>query len=121
VSDTITLTGIEGYGYHGVLPEERQNGQPFVVDVEVTIDVAAAAASDDLAATVDYSGLAQQVLSVIEGEPLNLIETAASRIAELVLDHPGVERAAVTVHKPQAPVGVRLADVSVRIEREHRS
>jgi dihydroneopterin aldolase len=116
-SDVISILGIEGYGYHGVLAEERERGQRFLVDLEVHLDLAPAGADDDLSRTVDYSVLAQEVLGVIEGEPQQLIESVAHRVAQRALAHAAVESVRVTVHKPEAPVGVRFSDVSVSMVR----
>jgi dihydroneopterin aldolase len=116
-SDRIRIKGVEGKGFHGVLPEERQTGQPFIVDVELSVSLAAAGASDDLSHTVDYAAVAQAALAVIEGEPLNLIEAVAERIATAVLALGGIEEVRVTVHKPEAPVGVPVSDVSVTVVR----
>lgn len=118
MSDRIALHGLRAVGHHGVLPHERRDGQPFVVDLTVAVDTARAAASDDLADTVDYAGLARRVLDVVEGEPVDLVETLAQRIAEQCLADPLVEAVEVTVHKPKAPVAVLLDDVSVTIRRQ---
>lgn len=115
--DRIVLRGVEGFGYHGVLPEERARGQRFLVDLELEVDLAAAGERDDLNATVDYSSVARDAVAIIEGEPYDLIETVASRIAAHVLADRRVEGVAVTVHKPQAPVGVPFDDVSVTVVR----
>jgi 7,8-dihydroneopterin aldolase/epimerase/oxygenase len=115
--DRITLTGITGYGYHGVLPEEREQGQPFLVDLSCELDLSAAAADDDLRQTVDYGQLAQAVVGDVERDPLNLIEALAERIARTCLGYPAVQRVAVTVHKPQAPIPVPFADVAVSLTR----
>jgi 7,8-dihydroneopterin aldolase/epimerase/oxygenase len=115
--DRVALRGLRGYGRHGVLPSERANGQPFLVDVELGLDTRRAAKSDDLTDTVDYAGLADRVVALVEGEPVNLIETLAERIAALCLEPPGVEQVQVTVHKPEAPVTVAFEDVSVTIMR----
>ena len=116
-SDRIRIQGVAGKGFHGVLPEERKTGQQFVVDIELSISLAAAGASDDLSDTVDYSSVAKTALAVVEGEPLNLIEAVAARIATAVLALGDIDEAAVTVHKPNAPVGVPLSDVSVTVVR----
>ena len=116
-SDRITLTGIKGYGYHGVFPEERQQGQLFVVDLSCDLDLSAAATGDDLEQTVDYGALAQAVVADVERDPLNLIEALAERIARTCLDYPAVRRVEVTVHKPQAPMPVPVADVAVSLTR----
>lgn len=114
---TVAVRGIRARGYHGVLPAERRDGQDFVVDVVMAVDVTEAAATDDLAATVDYALVAGQVVAVVEGDPVNLIETLAQRVADQVLQHWRVQQVEVTVHKPQAPVGVPFEDVTVTIER----
>jgi dihydroneopterin aldolase len=116
-SDRIILTGITGYGHHGVFPEERQQGQPFVVDLRCELDLSAAATGDDLGQTVDYGSLAQAVVADVERDPLNLIEALAERIARTCLDYPAVQRVEVTVHKPHAPMPVPVADVAVSLTR----
>lgn len=115
MTDRITLTGLRGRGHHGVLPAERRDGQDFLVDVVLHLDARRAAATDDLADTVDYGSLATEVVAVVEGEPVDLIETLAVRILELCVGRAGVQRAEVTVHKPQAPVTVPFDDVSVTV------
>jgi 7,8-dihydroneopterin aldolase/epimerase/oxygenase len=119
--DRITLRGISAVGHHGVFDFERQQGQPFVVDVDCRLDLAAAAATDDLDRTIDYGALAQSVVDDIEGDPLNLIEALADRIAQTCLRHAVVAEVEVTVHKPQAPMPVPVADVAVTLTRsKHR-
>ncbi len=115
--DKIAITGLRGYGYHGVLPAEREAGQEFLVDAVIWLDTSAAAASDDLSATVSYATLAGRLAGIIEGEPVDLIETLAQRLAGACLDDARVKHAEVTVHKPNAPVGVPVTDVSVTIRR----
>lgn len=115
--DRVALRGLRGFGRHGVLPSERATGQPFFVDVELGLDTRRAAKSDDLTDTVDYAGLADRVVALVEGEPVNLIETLAERIAAMCLDDAAVEQVQVTVHKPEAPVSVAFEDVSVTIMR----
>jgi 7,8-dihydroneopterin aldolase/epimerase/oxygenase len=115
--DRISLTGLRGYGYHGVLPAERQQGQEFVVDAVLWLDTTEAAASDDLSRTVDYGELAGRLAGIMSGEPVALIETLAQRLAAECLVDARVLHAEVTVHKPDAPVGVPVRDVSVTIRR----
>ena len=115
--DRIDLTGIGGWGYHGVHDDERANGQRFVVDVSLGLNLSAAASGDDLDLTVDYGDLAEGVHEVIAAEPLQLIESVAQRVMDLCLGYPPVLWASVTVHKPMAPIQVPFADVSVTIER----
>jgi dihydroneopterin aldolase len=118
--DSITVRGIRGTGHHGVFDHERAEGQVFVVDVTLTLDTDAAAQSDDLAHTVDYGLVASEVHALIEGEPVDLIETLAERIAQACLRWPSVDEVDVIVHKPQAPISVPFDDVEVRIRRSRR-
>ena len=104
MSDQLSVTGIECYGYHGVFEHERREGQVFVVDLTLGLDTASAAASDDLRDTVDYGSLVAAVKSAVEADPVDLIETLAQRIADVCLREHRVEWARVTVHKPDAPI-----------------
>jgi len=117
MTDRVTLRGLRAHGRHGVLPHERQAGQQFVVDVVLALDTRPAAASDALVDTVDYGVLAATVAGIVEGEPVDLIETLAQRIADACLAHHRVEEVEVTVHKPQAPIPVPFEDVAVTIVR----
>jgi dihydroneopterin aldolase len=119
-TDVITLSGLRVHGRHGVFDHEREAGQDFIVDVALATSTAKAAATDDLAHTVDYGALADTLADIVAGEPCKLIETLAERLAAACLDDPRVERATVTVHKPQAPIAHRFADVSVTVERSRR-
>lgn len=113
--DCITLTGLEATGYHGVLASERATGQLFVVDLVVWLPLNTDA--DDLSLTVNYAELAEDVVRIITGPPVDLIETLAGRIADHVLSYPSVDQVTVTVHKPQASISVRFADVSVTVNK----
>jgi 7,8-dihydroneopterin aldolase/epimerase/oxygenase len=175
--DEITLTGVRARGFHGVYPEERRDGQEFVVDVTVRlplsdagddvagtihygelaegivaaierdpvdlietlaeriadlvlgyplahsvtvtvqVDTRPAAASDDVADTVHYGEVAEAVTAIVEGEPVDLLETLCARIADAVLAFAPVQAVAVTVHKPSAPIAVPFGDVSVTVRR----
>ena len=119
-ADRIELRGLRVHGYHGVLEAERRDGQPFVVDVALCVDTAPAAASDGLADTIDYATLADAIVGIVAGEPLNLLETLVTRIADRCLADPRVVRATVTVHKPNAPIAHPFDDVAVTISREQQ-
>ena len=121
MTDRITLTGLRVRGHHGVLPSERRAGQDFVVDVSLDLDLAPAASSDDVADTVDYGALAEALAAVISGEPVNLLETLASRLSDVCLADARVTAATVTVHKPQAPIPLNFNDVSVTVHRGRSS
>lgn len=122
MSDLIQVTGIRATGFHGVFPEEKRDGQEFVVDVAVEAELGAAGESDDLGDTVNYAEVAALVVARIEGPSFDLIERLAAVIAEDVLAAEQcaalVNAVQVTVHKPQAPVGVPFGDVTVQIRRE---
>ncbi|GGK79986.1 dihydroneopterin aldolase [Sphaerisporangium melleum] len=115
--DTVSLVGLRARGRHGCLPAERELGQEFVVDVTLHLDTAPAAAGDDLAKTVDYGELALRLAAIVEGEPVNLIETLAQRLADACLAAELVEEAEVRVHKPSAPIPLPFDDVVVTIRR----
>jgi dihydroneopterin aldolase len=117
VSDRISLSGLRVRGRHGVFDFERRDGQDFVVDVVLELDLATAAASDDVADTVHYGELAGRLAEVIAGEPVNLIETLAERLATVCLADARVAVATVTVHKPHAPIPHEFADVAVTVRR----
>ena len=109
--DRILLEGMVFFGYHGVLPAERELGQRFVVDVELYLDLRPAGLADDLGLTVDYGEVHRQAKQVVEGEPVDLTETVAERISASVLEeHPAVRLVKVRVAKPD----VRLDDTVLR-------
>ncbi len=119
-TDWISLRGVRATGHHGVFEHERRDGQEFVVDVDLSLDLAPAGDSDDLADTYDYGALATAVVARIEGEPYDLIERLATVIAHDALGDPRVDEVRVTVHKPSAPVPVPFGDVAVVVTR-HRA
>ena len=114
--DRICLTGMEFYAYHGVMEEERRLGQRFVVDCVLSLDLSRAAASDDLAETVDYAAVYETIRRVAEGGPFLLIERLAGAINEEILSRfPKILSAETTVHKPDAPIPGVFRDVSVTV------
>jgi dihydroneopterin aldolase len=120
LADRIELRGLTVRGNHGVFDHERRDGQDFIIDVTVWIDLAAAAASDQLTDTYDYGVLAQRAAEIVGGTPRNLIETVAAEIAEDVMTDERVHAAEVVVHKPSAPIPLNFADVAVVARRSRR-
>ena len=116
--DRITLSGVTAVGHHGVFDFERREGQPFVVDAVLHLDFAKAATSDDVRDTAHYGEVAERIKDWITGEPLNLIEALAVRIADDLLGRFSIEAVDITVHKPQAPIEVPFGDVTVSVHRE---
>ncbi|MFF3288954.1 dihydroneopterin aldolase [Streptomyces sp. NPDC003023] len=115
--DRVALRGLKARGHHGVFPKERDEGQTFIVDLVLGLDTRPAAADDDLVKTVHYGVVAEEVVAVVEGDPVDLIETLAERIAQVCLKHDVVEEVQVVVHKPDAPITVPFDDVTVTITR----
>jgi dihydroneopterin aldolase len=115
--DSIRLTGLRVRGHHGVLPEERRDGQDFVVDAVLHLDLRAAGETDDLTRPVHYGELAERLAAVVAGEPVDLLETLAARLAQVCLHSGPVDRVEVTVHKPSAPIPLEFTDVSVTVVR----
>ncbi|ALX66304.1 dihydroneopterin aldolase [Microbacterium sp. XT11] len=115
--DEIRLTGLTVFGRHGVYDHERGNGQEFTIDVTLRMPLHPAASSDDVADTVHYGELAERIAEIVSGDPVNLIETLAERVADAALADSRVREASVTVHKPHAPIPLTFADVSVTVHR----
>ena len=117
MADRITLTGLRVRGRHGVYDFESREGQDFIADVVVWLDLTTAAATDDVANTLDYGALARLAAEVLGGPPRQLIESVAAEIADRVMARYSVHAVEVTVHKPSAPIPLDFADVSVTIRR----
>lgn len=121
MTDRIQLRGLTVRGRHGVFEHERRDGQPFVVDLTVWIDLDRAAASDDLADALDYGELARRAADIVAGPPKNLIEAVAAEVAEDVMRDERVHSVEVVIHKPQAPIPLEFDDVAVVARRSRRS
>lgn len=117
VLDEIVLTGLTVFGHHGVFDFERRDGQEFTIDLRLMLPLSRPAASDDVLDTVHYGELADKVAAIVAGEPVNLIEKLAARIADAVLADERVQLVTVTVHKPHAPIQQTFADVAVVVHR----
>ncbi|MGW0159851.1 dihydroneopterin aldolase [Mycobacterium sp. NPDC003323] len=120
MADRIELRGLKVRGNHGVFDHERRDGQDFIIDITVWVDLHTAAASDDLADTLDYGALAKRAAAVVAGPPRNLIETVAGEIAEDVMSDERVHAVEVVVHKPAAPIPLTFDDVAVVARRSRR-
>ena len=115
--DRIVLQGVTARGHHGVLESEKRDGQTFLVDVTMMLDLAPAGRTDALGATVNYADVADAVVARITGPSFDLIERLAEVIADDVLRHDLVHTVEVVVHKPEAPVGHPFTDVQVKVTR----
>jgi dihydroneopterin aldolase len=118
--DRISLLGLRAFGRHGVLDHERADGQEFVIDAVLFVDTRAAAGADELSRTVDYGVVADRLAAIVSGEPVDLIETLADRLAAACLADQLVQQVEITVHKPHAPLSQPLSDVTVTISRSRQ-
>ncbi|MEE3853254.1 dihydroneopterin aldolase [Gordonia sp. LSe1-13] len=121
MADRIELRGLVVRGNHGVFEHERRDGQDFILDIVLWIDLAQAAASDDLADTVDYGALAQRAHDIVAGPPRNLIEAVGGEVADDIMGDERIAACEVTVHKPSAPIPLQFADVAVVTRRSRKS
>ena len=119
MSDVITVTGLELWGYHGVFDHEKSTGQKFIIDISVEVDTSVASSSDDVTQTLNYAELLDEVEQVVTGEAVDLIETLAENIIARVWSFPTARSVTVSVHKPDAPVSQKVADIAVTMTR-HR-
>jgi dihydroneopterin aldolase len=119
--DRIELRGLRVRGHHGVFDHEKRDGQDFVVDIVLWLDLRAAAATDDLTKTVHYGELAERAAAIVAGEPRDLIETVSAEIADAVMETDRVQAVEVTLHKPNAPIPLDFADVAVVARRSRRA
>ena len=116
--DSIILEGMRFYGFHGVNPEEKALGQPYLVDLTVELDLSGPGRTDRLEDTVNYTDLYRAVRAVLEGESKNLLEAAAQAIADRILEGFPVEAVRVRVNKPQPPIRASVIEnASVEIYR----
>ena len=121
MADRITLTGLRVRGNHGVFDHEKRDGQDFVVDVTVWLELAEAAATDALENTLDYGALASRVAKIVGGPSRDLIETVATETAEDIMRWDDrLHATEVTIHKPDAPIPLTFADVAVTVRRSRK-
>lgn len=113
----ILIKGLSAFGYHGVFEHEKINGQEFIVDLEITYQATEAIKTDEISDALDYGKIVNLVKALIENTKRDLIEVLADEIAETLLNLDLVSQVVVTLHKPQAPVAVKVADIAVRIEK----
>ncbi|WP_181062604.1 2-amino-4-hydroxy-6-hydroxymethyldihydropteridine diphosphokinase [Pseudoclavibacter sp. RFBG4] len=117
--DRILITRMHARGHHGVFDHERRDGQDFYVDAEAWVDATAASSSDHIGDTLHYGEWMHALHAIVTGEPVDLIETLAERLASATFGFDDAVAVRITVHKPQAPVALDFEDVAVSILR-HR-
>ena len=118
MSDRIFIAGLTLHAYHGVMAHEAKVGQTFGIDIELDIDLSAAAKSDKVADTVSYDAVVTCATEAFLSQRFKLIEAAAGRVADAVLTgFPRVKAVTVTIHKPHAPIAATFSDVGVKLVR----
>lgn len=117
--DKISIKGLKLFAYHGVNPEEKENGQNFVIDLDYYVNIARACQMDTLDDTVSYAKVVKTIRRVFTAEKYDLIERAAQVIADAVLDEfDDIFKVEVTLKKPEAPISAEFDYVAVSITRE---
>ena len=116
--DKILLRGLELFAYHGVNPEEKRDGQTFLLDVTLGVDLTRAGQTDDLNDTVNYAAVRKTIQRAFTGASYDLIERAAQVVCDAVLaEHPAAEEITLRLKKPQAPMNAVFDYVGVEITR----
>lgn len=119
--DQIIIKGLRIFAYHGVNEEEKEKGQPFVIDATMFADLSAAAETDDLSKTVNYARAAKVIKSAMQEQKFDLIEAAAAAVADRLLGtFSQMTRADITLKKPRAPVAADFEYVAVCISRNQK-
>jgi len=120
MSDQIFLTGLVIHAHHGVIKHEAKVGQRFVLDLDLSLDLAGAARSDKLVDTVSYAAIVETASQAFTAHSYKLVEAAAGAVADALLEaFARVTAVRVTVRKPHAPIAAIFADVGVTLTR-HR-
>lgn len=116
--DKIYIHGLRVYAYHGVNPEEKEKGQPFEMDITIYTDLAKPGKTDELTNTINYAKVTKAAVAVMQAEKNNLIERAATRVADAILAQFPIQAVTVLLKKPRAPIAADFMDVAVEITRE---
>ncbi len=119
--DKIIIKDLKLFCYHGVNPEEKEDGQNFIFDIEAGVDLSIPCKTDDVDDTVSYAKIIKTVRRIAQSEKNDLIERVAQRVADEIFDEfSKVETLLVTVKKPEAPIKAEFDYVAVSIERTRR-
>jgi dihydroneopterin aldolase len=127
MAQKISIKGLRVFAHHGVFDFERQNGQDFYVDATVWVGSPKATLTDNLGDTIHYGELAKSIVENVKSEPVDLLETLAQRILDMIMNFRGgavsgiITKAKVTVHKPNAPIPYDFKDVSVTVKAKREN
>ncbi len=112
----IIIKNLKIYAYHGVNPEEKENGQDFIMDITAYCDLMPACLSDDINDTVSYAKICKTASRIFSSEKNNLLERAAYRVARGILNEfEKIERVEILLKKPDAPVKVDFEYMAAEI------
>lgn len=119
--DQIQIRGLKVFAWHGVGLEEKKEGQPFILDIDMECNLKKAGETDSLGDTVNYAAVIEEVTRVMREKSYDLIERAASRAAEAVLKmDERIIRVRVLLKKPEAPIQAQFDYVAVEVTRERK-
>ncbi len=122
MSDKIFVSGLLIHAHHGVMAHEEKVGQRFVIDLELTTDLATASRSDKLADTVNYGAIVDTTTEVFTQRSYRLIEAAAGAVADAILaKFVKVSAVRITVRKPHAPIAAIFGDAGVTLTRNRNA
>ena len=117
--EKITVKGLKLFAYHGVNPEEKENGQTFIIDMDYYLDLSSACNSDSLEDTVSYAGVVKTIKKAFTAEKYDLIERAAQAVCDVVFEEfDRIEKIEITLKKPEAPVNAEFDYMAVTLVRE---
>ena len=116
--DKMIIKGLEIFAHHGVMQEEKENGQKFVLDITATLDLTKAGQTDNLNDTVNYAKMIGTITAVFLSEKNDLIERAAERVADSLLkNYEKIKSVTVFIKKPEAPINADFEYVGIEITK----
>ncbi len=116
--DKILINDLKIFAYHGVNPEEKEDGQNFYIDLEISLDITNACQTDDLNDTVSYAKIIKTAIRVFTAKKYDLLERAAQVVTDAIFEeYEKVEKIKIRLKKPEAPIKADFGYVAVELER----
>ena len=117
--DKILIRNLKIFAYHGVMEEEKENGQYFIFDIDAFVDISEPCESDSVEDTVNYALMVEQITKTFTSQKDDLIERAAQRVAqELFVSFDKISELRILLKKPDAPIDADFDWVGVEIHRK---
>ena len=114
--DKIIIKGLKIYAFHGVNKEEKDQGQNFIVDAVLYVDLSKAGNTDKVSDTVSYAKVTKTIIKTVNEKSYDLLEKVATRIIQQIFDEfLSVKKVDVTVKKPEAPINADFGYMAVNI------